>query len=512
MPAHALATDLRAATRAPWRRPRPSVLRIALVALAVLAALAIAGGIAWRLRASSSAPPVHYETAATRRGAIAARVNANGTLSAIVTVQVGSQVSGRIESILVDFNDRVSKGQVVATIEPSLHRAALARARANAAVARAEIRRTTTQIELGERRVRRATDLAAEGLLSKNDLETAVAERDAARANLSAAEAGLARAAAELEQASLDLRHTTIVSPIDGIVVSRNVHVGQTVAATLQAPTLFTIAQDQRGGGGRPPARRAGGGRGLLPAMSAEEPREPPVVDARGLVKVYRLGGTEVRALDGVDIRVERGESIAIMGASGSGKSTLMNVLGCLDRPDAGSYALAGVEVAHLSRGELATVRNRFMGFVFQSFNLLPRSTALENVELPLIYAGLPRSERRARAEQALLRVDLADRMHHRPAELSGGQQQRVAIARAIVNEPELVFADEPTGNLDSRRSAEVMRLFDGLVASGLTVVFVTHELDVAAHAARVVVLRDGCIVSDGPSAAELARRGPRVA
>ncbi len=223
----------------------------------------------------------------------------------------------------------------------------------------------------------------------------------------------------------------------------------------------------------------------------------PDLVVARALTKVYSLGEEELRALDGVSLTVEVGEFVAIMGASGSGKSTLMNLLGCLDRPTSGTYSLAGREVSELSRGELAEVRNTTIGFVFQSFNLLPRTSALENVELPLVYAGMGRHERAARARVALEKVGLGQRLAHRPSQLSGGQQQRVAIARAIVNDPKLVFADEPTGNLDSKTSVDVMALFQALWREGLTVVFVTHEPDVARFASRIVTMRDGRIVSD---------------
>jgi putative ABC transport system ATP-binding protein len=224
---------------------------------------------------------------------------------------------------------------------------------------------------------------------------------------------------------------------------------------------------------------------------------DSPLVVATDLTKVYVLGDTVLRALDGVSLTVDRGEFVAIMGASGSGKSTLMNVLGCLDRPTSGEYTLDDQEVSRLSRGELAEVRNRTIGFVFQSFNLLARTSAAENVELPLVYAGLPRRERRERARVALERVGLGGRLDHRPSQLSGGQQQRVAIARAIVNEPKLMFADEPTGNLDTKTSVDVMALFQTLWRAGLTIVYVTHEPDVARYASRIVTVRDGKIVSD---------------
>jgi putative ABC transport system ATP-binding protein len=225
--------------------------------------------------------------------------------------------------------------------------------------------------------------------------------------------------------------------------------------------------------------------------------RGRPLVVAKDLTKTYAIGDDVLHALDGVSLVVEQGEFLAIMGASGSGKSTLMNVLGCLDRPTSGTYTLDGMEVADLSRGQLAEVRNRTIGFVFQSFNLLSRTTARENVELPLVYAGVRRRERAERARVALEQVGLGSRLEHRPAQLSGGQQQRVAIARAIVNEPKIVFADEPTGNLDTRTSVDVMSLFQQLWRAGLTIVFVTHEPDIARYASRIVTVRDGKIVSD---------------
>ena len=226
-----------------------------------------------------------------------------------------------------------------------------------------------------------------------------------------------------------------------------------------------------------------------------------PLIELRDLHKVYDMGAEKVHALNGVDLDIERGEYVAIMGSSGSGKSTLMNLIGCLDTPSGGKYRLNDVAVEELDDAALATIRNREIGFVFQTFNLLARTDALHNVELPLIYAGLPRAERRARAQRALERVGLGDRMHHQPNELSGGQRQRVAIARALVNEPSLLLADEPTGNLDSATSTEIMQLFDELHAAGNTVLLVTHEADIAAHSHRQVVLRDGKVVEDHPTA-----------
>ncbi|HEU0297918.1 MAG TPA: ABC transporter ATP-binding protein [Longimicrobium sp.] len=221
------------------------------------------------------------------------------------------------------------------------------------------------------------------------------------------------------------------------------------------------------------------------------------LIETRGLEKHYDLGAETVRALRGVDLRIARNEYVAIMGPSGSGKSTLMNLIGCLDTPSAGEYVLNGQRVAGMGEDELARIRNREIGFVFQTFNLLPRSTALENVELPLVYGGAGRRERRERAVEALRHVGLGDRMDHRPNQLSGGQRQRVAIARALVTRPSIILADEPTGNLDSQTSEEIMGLFARLHAEGQTVIMVTHEPDIAVHAARVVTLRDGQVHDD---------------
>jgi putative ABC transport system ATP-binding protein len=227
------------------------------------------------------------------------------------------------------------------------------------------------------------------------------------------------------------------------------------------------------------------------------------LIEIRNVTKVYDMGAEKVHALNGVDLEIERGEYVAVMGSSGSGKSTLMNLLGCLDTPTSGVYRLNGVEVQGLGDQELAAIRNKEIGFVFQTFNLLARTDALHNVELPLIYAGEGRQERREKAKRALEKVRLADRTHHQPNELSGGQRQRVAIARALVNNPSILLADEPTGNLDSATSAEIMALFDELHRTGNTVILVTHEQDIAAHAKRRVTLRDGKVVTD-ERAAEL--------
>ena len=222
-----------------------------------------------------------------------------------------------------------------------------------------------------------------------------------------------------------------------------------------------------------------------------------PILKLRGITRDFKLGSQTVHVLKGIDLDIFKNQYVALMGPSGSGKSTLMNLLGCLDTPTAGSYELNGNDVSVMGDNELAEIRNHEIGFVFQTFNLLPRSTALENVALPLVYAGLGKEEREARAAEVLTQVGLADSMDHRPNQLSGGQRQRVAVARALVNNPALILADEPTGNLDSKTSIEIMKLFDDIQAAGNTVVLVTHEEDIAQHAKRVIRLVDGQIDSD---------------
>ena len=256
-------------------------------------------------------------------------------------------------------------------------------------------------------------------------------------------------------------------------------HPGSTAAGTADAPLSHTAERQA-----------------VVATVGAPPPGDWIIV-TRGITRHYDMGGEVVRALRGVDLAIGRNEYVAIMGPSGSGKSTLMNVIGCLDTPNAGEYWLNGTQVSKMSDDELARVRNKEIGFVFQTFNLLPRASALHNVELPLVYAGVGSAERRKRAEEALERVQLRDRMLHKPNELSGGQRQRVAIARALVNRPSILLADEPTGNLDSTTSVEIMRVFEELAAQGQTVIMVTHEPDIAAHARRIVVIRDGVIASD---------------
>jgi putative ABC transport system ATP-binding protein len=237
-----------------------------------------------------------------------------------------------------------------------------------------------------------------------------------------------------------------------------------------------------------------------------------PLIETSKVSKVYRMGDVEVHALREVSLTISEGESVAVMGPSGSGKSTLMNILGCLDRPSSGGYWLVGEEVSQLDRNALARLRNRTLGFVFQSFNLLSRTSALENVELPLLYAGVSARERHARAREALARVGLGERMHHHPNQMSGGQQQRVAVARALVTRPHLIVADEPTGNLDSRTSIEIMALFQELGRSGITLLLVTHESDISRYASRVVVMRDGRVQSDERQTPLQAELGPAPA
>jgi putative ABC transport system ATP-binding protein len=230
------------------------------------------------------------------------------------------------------------------------------------------------------------------------------------------------------------------------------------------------------------------------------------IIVVERLHKIYKMGDVEVHALRGISLKIKKGEFVSVMGPSGSGKSTFMNIIGCLDRPTSGSYFLEGIEVSSLSKNELSEIRNKKIGFVFQNFNLLPRATALENVELPLIYNNTPSSKRAKLSREALAKVGLEGREKHYPSQLSGGQQQRVAIARAIINEPTIILADEPTGNLDSNTSMEIMEIFKTLNAQGKTIVMITHETDIASYAERVIMFRDGKIVDTGSTQKDLKR------
>ena len=580
-------------------------------------------------------PPSKYETAPVARGALVQYVTASGTLNAVVSVDVGSQVSGKIIAINVDFNSPVKKGQLVAEIDPTVYAASLRQAVGQLASAKADV-------TLKRQNLERKKILVPLHAATQLDLDQATAE-------LAQAEATVVVQQAVLESAQANLDYCKITAPVDGIVISRKVDVGQTVIAAMSTPDLFTIAQDitkmnisasvseadigqvkigqtvdftvdafpdevfhgivsqvrkapvttanvvtyetiigvenpeqklfpgmtadvlilvaqrsqalkipnaalrytppedaafeqappaklqrsqrlvyqtrrgrreaqtghhqnrhyRRRGNGNP----GGPGRGsahrhrndclrrepLLPAGSAASAMSAPIIQLRDLAKTYHTGEVEVKAVRGVSLAIPRGAFVAVMGASGSGKSTLMNIVGCLDQPTEGSYLLDGVSVAELNRKQLAVLRNAKLGFVFQSFNLLARTSALENVELPMFYSKslVSLRSRRERAVQALEKVGLADRLHHHPSQLSGGQQQRIAIARALVNQPELVLADEPTGNLDTRTSIEIMGIFQELNRSGITIVMVTHELDIAAYCKRFVVMRDGRVISD---------------
>ena len=306
-----------------------------------------------------------------------------------------------------------------------------------------------------------------------------------------------------MQKAKVDLENCTITSPIDGIVISRNVDVGQTVAASLNAPVIFQVAADLTN-----MQINANVAEANIGAVAMDQdveftergvPNESRVIRLQDVQKTYRTGEVEVHAVRGVTLDIARGEFVALMCASGSGKSTLLNILGCLERPSAGVYMLDGENVSSLSRDPLTDVRNQKLGFVFQNFNLLARTSALENVELPLLYRTrrFTNAELRERAERVLAAVGLGARGDHHPSQLSGGQQRRVAVARALINDPEVLLADEPTGNLDSRTSVEVMEIFQRLNAEGMTIVMVTHEPDIASYAKRNVVMRDGRIVSD---------------
>ncbi len=624
----------------------------------VLALAALGVGI-WFLfgRGSGGASEPRWVTAAVDRGAITATVTATGTVNPVETVQVGTYVSGPIQAIYADFNSPVKKGQLLAKIDPRSFQTKVDASRAELENARAKLVKSEADLALREANLRRQRALERDGIVAESDLDIALSEYRQAKAQADLDRAAIASAAARLNEAEVNLAYTDIVAPVDGVVVSRNVNVGQTVAASFQTPVLFTVAEDltkmlvvasvsESDIGGiapdqeatftvdayparpfhgrvaqvrnapvavqnvvtydvlvgvdnadlrlkpgmtanitittaslpdvlrvptsalrfrppgrrllrRPRRRRLDARRQGLAALRAgrrrnrrrhlhrghgwDRRRRPcahghrahrrhgarrwpivltrrpaprvPVIELRDLVKTYALDGpaSSVQALRGITLTIEDGELLAIMGASGSGKSTLLNVIGCLDRPTSGSYRFDGREVAALDADDRAELRNAAIGFVFQSFNLLPRTTVLENVELPLLYGTVPLDQHRRRAEEALRLVGIADLAERVPQQLSGGQQQRVAIARALVTQPRVVLADEPTGNLDTATSDDIVRVLRELNArAGLTIIIVTHEEDVAAATKRVVVLRDGRLVADGPPDDVLARRERR--
>ena len=637
---------------------------------------AVIAGSVWYFKRNHTDAP-EYQTTQVTRGDLTQVVTATGTLNPVVNVTVGSQVSGRISKLYVDFNSIVKSNEVIAEIDPSTYQAAVEQCTADLANAKANL-------ELQQVQAKRSSDLFKNNLISGSDYDTAVA-------NLHEAEATVKIKQASLDNANANLGYCKILSPVDGIVISRTIDLGQTVASSFSTPTLFQIANDltkmqidtsvaeadvggvvegqsvdftvdaypyrifygtvvqvrnaptnssnvvsydcvvsvtnsdyklkpgmtanlsftiaqrenaltipngalrfhppenavvltnsaaaqtapatnsgnfagdvrRAGPSRRPRARRASGfpyrlcacgqrqgceaagtadqdrhqrrhldrgafgaGRGRAgcdrrgfnrhPGRPDNEPigrRLPqnalirfavqtnPVIKLADIHKVYHTGEVDVHAVRGISLEVFPGEFVALMGASGSGKSTLMNMIGALDRPTGGHYWLDGIDVSTLDRDALADVRNEKIGFVFQGFNLLSRTSALENVEMPMLYHRhrIQAHEQRERALGALDLVGLGDRADHHPNQLSGGQQQRVAIARALVNRPTLLLADEPTGNLDTQTSIEIMGVFQKLNDQGITIVMVTHELDVARFTRRMVVLRDGQIVTDEP-------------
>ena len=620
--------------------------------LKILVGLAALGGAGYGvLRAldarMSEAAAVRYRTAPVVRADIARTVEATGTVQPIKEVEVGAQVNGRIIKLFVDYNSVVTNGQVVALIDPQVYEANYKSALGELHANEANVKKCEAQLALAEKTLVRKQELVRKEMAPVADYDSALEARDTGRASLAAAKASVEKSQASVSQAKANLDYCTILSPVDGVVITRSVDEGQTVVSSMNAVPLLKLATDLKriqveatvpeadignvrdgqtvtfsvdsypgvkftgevtqvrmastttssvvtypviieaenpgdrlypgmtanisilveevhdvpavtsaafryhpadeapdarsaerekgrralyllGADGRPErravetglsdgtlteiraaeGRREGGCRALQPLhaqASAPDQEEQlqaramsHLIEIRDLRKVYAIGEEPVAALDGVSLAVDAGEFVAIMGASGSGKSTMLNILGCLDTPTSGSYLLDGIEVARRSRTELAHIRNRKLGFVFQNFNLLARTSAIENVELPDLYLGrLGRAARRARARELLARVGLGGRGTHTPAQLSGGQQQRVAIARALMNEPPVLFADEPTGNLDTKSSVEIMNLFTALSNEGITIVMVTHEDDIAAYAKRRLVMRDGRLIRD---------------
>src|SRR5438876_210009 len=496
--------------------------------------------VAARARHDGGGSP--YVTMPVERGPITAHVTATGSVNPVKTVQVGTYVSGPIQVISVDFNSPVQRGQLLAKIDPRPFQVKVDGAAADLANARARLDKDRADLALKEVTLKRTRALRTEGIVSESDLDLATSQERQARAQIELDQAEIRTADAKLREAEVNLAYTDITSPVDGVVVARNVDVGQTVAATFQTPTLFLVAEDltkmqvsasvsESDIGPVAAGQEVSFSVDAYPAATfagrVEQVRNAPLtvqnvvtydvvvsVDNRDLLlkpgmtaNVTIATATRPDALRVITLTVRAGELVAIVGASGSGKSTLLNILGCLDRPSSGEYRLDGRDVSRLTADQRAVLRNACIGFVFQSFNLLPRTSARENVELPLVYGDAPPAEHRQRAQDALGAVGLADAADRLPSQLSGGQQQRVAIARALVSRPRLILADEPTGNLDTTTSRDIMDLLRALNRThGLTLVVVTHEPDIAALTDRVVMMRDGRVVADGPPGHVLGR------
>ena len=615
-----------------------------IIILSIIAIVIIATGLFFYLRGNGK--NTAYKTEKVSRGEIKSVVTATGTVNAVTTVSVGTQVSGTIKRLMVDYNSPVKKGQLLAQIDPSTVQAQVDQANANLWSAKATMEKAAVATLDARRTLQRNKELFAQNFIARSDLDTAETNSQSAEAQQKVTQAQVGQAQAALKIAETNLQYTNILSPVDGTVISRSVDVGQTVAASFQTPTLFSIAQDltkmqidtnvdeadigkvqvgqevsftvdaypdtifngkvavvrnapitvsnvvtydvviqvdnpqlklkpgmtanvsitietrkdvlrisnaalrfkpaevkgksektqdKQGMKGtkvwilendkpKPVKVTIGLSDGNYTEISAGELKEGQeiitdnlnnkkdssssasaevhalmtLIETHKLAKLYDVGDEGIHALEDVSVKIEKGEFVAIMGPSGSGKSTFMNIVGCLDQPTAGEYLLDGQKISGLSRDELATIRNQKIGFVFQGFNLLSRTSALENVELPLLYNHVPPKERKNKSLAALKMLGLEGREHHHPNQLSGGQQQRVAIARALVNDAPILMADEPTGNLDTKTSIEIMELLVQLNSnSGTTIILVTHESDIAAFSKRIIRFVDGHVISD---------------
>ena len=609
------------------------------IILSIIVIVIIAAGLFLYLRGNGK--DAAYKTEKVSRGEIKSVVTATGTVNAVTTVSVGTQVSGTIKRLMVDYNSPVKKGQLLAQIDPSTVQAQVDQAMANLWSAKANMEKAAVATLDARRTLQRSKDLFAQNFIARSDLDTAETNALSAEAQQKVTRAQVGQAQAALKIAETNLQYTNILSPVDGTVISRSVDVGQTVAASFQTPTLFSIAQDLTKMQIHTNVDEADIGKILVgqtvsftvdaypdtifngkvaevrnapitvsnvvtydvviqvenpqlklkPGMTAnvsitiethpdvlripnaalrfkpaeakdksditldkrgikgpkvwilekDKPKSVKVtiglsdgnyteisggeikegqeiitdnlngkknngssgaprlhalmalIETQKLAKFYDVGDEGVHALEDVSITINMGEFVAIMGPSGSGKSTFMNIIGCLDQPTAGKYLLDGQQIGGLSRDELAAIRNHKIGFVFQGFDLLSRTTALENVELPLLYNHVPSKERKKKSLAALKMLGLEGREYHHPNQLSGGQQQRVAIARALVNDAPILMADEPTGNLDTKTSIEIMELLVQLNRdSGTTIILVTHESDIATFSKRIIHFVDG--------------------